>query len=163
MVVVNMSNSINDEVINLGLVLRNLNNFDMSTFSGRLTLQKTIYLMQTFGIYLGHNFSWYLRGPYSSHLASVGFALQEIYPKIQDAGHFEKKTQKKFDRFLGFMNDKKHDPDRLEILASIHFLKKLYPKMTKAEIVEKVKNKQKYFTKKQCEDAWHELEEWSMI
>ena len=157
-----MSVSIN-EAVNLGLVLRNLNNFDMSTFNGRLTLQKTIYLMQAFGVYLGHNFSWYLRGPYSSHLASVGFTLQEIYHKIPAAGHFEKKTQKKFDKFIKFMSDKKHDPDRLEILASIHFLKKIHPKMTKAEIVEKVKNKQKYFKKKQCEDAWQELKEWSVI
>lgn len=104
-----MSININDEVINLGLVLKKLDNFSMSTFNGRLTLQKTIYLMQSFGVYLGHNFSWYIRGPYSSHLASVGFALHEIYHKIPDAGHFEKKTQKKFDRFIEFMSDKKDD------------------------------------------------------
>jgi len=158
-----LSNNFKDEVISLGLVLRNLDNFDMSTFDGRLTLQKTVYLMQSFGVYLGHNFSWYLRGPYSSHLASVGFALQDIYHKIPTAGHFEKDIQQKFDNFLEFMENKKHDPDRLEILASIHFLKKIYPNMTKAEIIEKVKNKQKYFTKKQCEEAWQELKERSMI
>lgn len=158
-----MANQMNDEVINLGLVLRNLDNFDMSTFNGRLTLQKTVYLMQAFGVYLGHNFSWYLRGPYSSHLASVGFALQDVYHKIPTVGHFEKKTQQKFDSFIEFMEDKKTDSDRLEILASIHFLRKIYPKMARGEIVEKVKNKQKYFTKKQCEEAWHELKERSMI
>lgn len=158
-----MSNNVNDEVIGLGLVLRNLDNFDMSTFNGRLTLQKTIYLMQAFGIYLGHNFSWYLRGPYSSHLASVGFVLQDVYHKIPTAGHFEKGTQQKFDSFIEFMDDKKTDPDRLEILASIHFLRKIYPKMTKGEIIEKVKNKQKYFTKKQCKEAWQELKERSII
>ncbi len=158
-----MSDSISDEAINLGVVLRNLDNFDMSTFNGRLTLQKTVYLMQAFGIYLGHNFSWYLRGPYSSHLASVGFTLQEVYHRIPAAGHFAKPTQRKFDKFIEFMSDKKHDPARLEILASIHFLKRIHPKMTKAKIIERVKNKQGYFKKKQCEDAWQELEEWSMI
>lgn len=152
-----MANGINDEVIDLGLVLRNLDNFDMSTFNGRLTLQKTVYLMQAFGIYLGHNFSWYLRGPYSAHLASVGFALHDVYDKIPTEGHFEKKTQQKFNDFIEFMEDKKTDPYRLEILASIHFLRKIYPKMTKGEIIEKVKNKQKYFTKNQCEGAWKEL------
>ena len=158
-----MSDNIHDEVINLGLVLRNLDNFDMSTFDGRLTLQKTVYLMQSFGIYLGHNFSWYLRGPYSSHLATVGFALQDIYDKIPTDAHFEKDTQRKFDNFVEFMSDKKTDPDRLEILASIHFLKKINPKMTKSGIIEKVKNKQKYFTKKQCAEAWQELEGRSLI
>jgi len=158
-----MPDKINDETVDLGLVLRNLDNFDMSTFDGRLTLQKTVYLMQAFGVYLGHSFSWYLRGPYSSHLASVGFALQDVYGRIPTAGHFDKKTQKKFERFVGFMEDKKTDPGRLEILASIHFLRKIYPKMAKGEIIEKVKNKQRYFTKKQCEDAWQELTGWSLI
>jgi len=150
-------NTINEDVFNLGLVLRNLENFDMSTFSGRLILQKTVYLMQAFGIYIGHNFSWYLRGPYSSHLASVGFALQEVYDRIPATGHFEKDTQRKFETFLSFMSNKKTDADILEILASIHFLKKIYPNMSKADIIEKVKNKQKYFTRKQCVDAWTEL------
>ena len=158
-----MLSQIKNEVINLGLVLRNLDNFDMSTFNGRLTLQKTIYLMQAFGIYLGYNFSWYLRGPYSSHLARVGFVLQDVYREIPTAGSFEKDIQRKFKDFLRFMADKKTDPNRLEILASIHFLKKIYPNMTRAEIIEKVKNKQKYFTKKQCEEAWQELKEQEMI
>ncbi len=47
-----MSKNRDDEIINLGLVLRNLDNFDMSTFDGRLTLQKTVYLMQAL------NLSW---------------------------------------------------------------------------------------------------------
>jgi len=138
---------ISEEELTLGLILKNLDNFDMSTFQGRLILQKTVYLMQAFDIYIGHNFSWYLRGPYSSHLASIGFQLQENFDKIPK-GKFEKGVQKKFETFLSFMEDKKSDSDRLEILASIHFLKKIYPNMSKAEIIEKVKNKQKYFTKK---------------
>ncbi len=93
----------------------------------------------------------------------MGFALQEIYHKIPIAGHFDKKTQQKFNGFIEFMEDKKMDPDRLEILASIHFLRKIYPKMTKGQIIEKVKSKQKYFTKKQCEQAWQELKGRSMI
>ncbi len=156
------TNPINEEVFTLGLILKNIDNFDMSTFHGRLTLQKTIYLMQAFGIYIGHDFSWYLRGPYSSHLASIGFQLQENYDKVPK-GRFEKGIQKKFEGFLNFIEDKKNDPDRLEILASIHFLKKIYPNMSKADIIGKVKNKQKYFAKKQCEDAWIELKNMDLV
>jgi len=153
----------NKDVINLGLVLRNFENFNMSNFDGRLTLQKSIYLMQAFGIYLGYNFSWYLRGPYSPRLARDGFALQEIYRSVP-SGSFEKKNiQSKFKKLLNFMEDKKKDPDRLEILSSIHFLKKIHKKMSKSEILEKVKKKQVYFTKKQCEKAWNELKEIELI
>ena len=155
-------NPVSEEALTLGLILKNLDNFDMSTFHGRLTLQKTVYLLQSFDIYIGHSFSWYLRGPYSSHLASVGFQLQEVYDKIPQ-GKFEKGIQKRFEKFLNFMEDKKNDPDRLEILASIHFLKKIYPNMSKSDILEKVKNKQKYFTKKQCEEAWTELKNLELI
>lgn len=153
----------NNDVINLGLVLRNFENFNMTNFDGRLTLQKSIYLMQAFGIYLGYNFSWYLRGPYSPRLARDGFALQEIYRSVP-IGSFEKKNiQSKFEKFLNFMKDKKKDSARLEIIASIHFLKKIHKNMSKSEILEKVKKKQVYFTKKQCEKVWNELKEIELI
>ena len=157
-----LENKPTNEALTLGLILKNLDNFDMSTFKGRLILQKSVYLMQAFDIHIGHVFSWYLRGPYSSHLANVGFQLQENYDTLPK-GKFDKIVQKKFEKFLSFMDDKKNDPDRLEILASIHFLKKIYPKMSKLDILEKVKNKQKYFTKKQCEDAWIELNNMDLI
>ncbi len=61
------------------------------------------------------------------------------------------------------MEDKKDDPGRLEILASIHFLKKVYKGMTKTEILKRVKEKQSYFTAKQCRDGWDELKQAGMI
>lgn len=151
------SKPMSEEAVTLGLILKNLDNFDMSTFDGRLIFQKTVYLMQAFGVYIGHSFSWYLRGPYSSHLADVGFQLQEVYDEIPKGG-FNNSAHKKFEKFLQFMDDKKDDPVKLEILASAHFVKKLYPDMPKSKIIQTVQNKQEYFTKKQCEDAWTELE-----
>ena len=35
--------------------------------------------------------------------------------------------------------------------------------MLKTKIIETVKNKQKYFTKKECENAWNELERRNLI
>jgi len=155
----------NKEIINLGIILRSIDNFSMSTFDGRLRVQKSIYLLQSFGVYIGYNFSWYLRGPYCTKLASDGFALQEnfqSFPKVR--GRFKNKvTQNKFENFLDFMKNKKNDADKLEILASIHFLKKLYQKMTEHEILEKVKKKQIYFTPKQCKSAWNELKKEKLI
>lgn len=151
------------EAVNLGLVLKALDNFDMSTFGGRLVLQKTIYLLQSFGVYLGYRFSWYIRGPYSPRLARAGFELEDVYGKITEPGRFRGGAQKKFDAFLAFMGDKKNDPDRLEILASIHFLKKIHPGMAKREIIGRVKSKQAYFTEKQCAEAWKDLRDAGVI
>lgn len=147
----------------LGLVLRNLDNFDMTTFHGRLILQKTVYLMQAFGIYLGYEFGWYLHGPYCTTLTRHGFELRNVYRHVP-RGSFDAKTiRNRFSSFLTFMEDKKSDADRLEILASIHFLKKLYPRMHKSNILKKVQDKQQHFTKAQCTDAWSELRKAGLV
>ncbi len=155
----------NTEIINLGLILYNMDNFSMSTFNGRLTLQKTIYLLQAFGVYIGYDFSWYLRGPYSSRLARDGFALQDIYRNFPTkTGKFpEKKIQQRFVKFLRFMKNKKNSPDKLEILASIHFLKNVHSKMKKENILSIVEQKQSYFTKPMCERGWTELKQIGLI
>ena len=154
---------LDEDVVSLGMVLKNLDNFDMSDFDGRLTLQKSVYLLQSFGVYIGYRFSWYVRGPYSTRLASNGFELRGIYGGLP-AGRFgTKHVQSKFERFLGFMGDKKDDPGRLEILASIHFLKSVYQTMPKPQILTKVKNKQSYFTRQQCQEGWDDLQEWGLI
>ena len=41
----------------LAAVLNDIGNFDMSNFKGRLTLQKTVYLLQSFGLDLGYEFA----------------------------------------------------------------------------------------------------------
>lgn len=154
---------LDEDAVSLGMVVRNLNNFDMTSFNGRLTLQKSIYLLQSFDVYLGYRFSWYIRGPYSTRLASTGFALQEIYEGLPAGKFSSRQVQTRFKRFLGFMEDKKHDPDRLEILASIHFLKRVHKTMSKSKILTRVENKQSYFTTHQCAEGWTELRKWDLI
>ena len=154
---------VGEDAVNLGMVVKNLDNFDMSSFDGRLTLQKSVYLLQAFGVYLGYRFSWYIRGPYSTRLASAGFALQGVYEDLPTGTFHSKQIQSRFRQFLDFMGDKRHDPDRLEILASIHFLRNVHKRMTKPKILTKVENKQSYFTREDCEKGWGELEEWGLI
>ena len=44
-------------------------------FDERLLLQKSVYLLQGAGVHLGYRYRWYLRGPYSTDLASDVFFL----------------------------------------------------------------------------------------
>ena len=44
-------------------------------FDERLFLQKGVYLLQEAGVHLGYRYRWYLRGPYSTDLASDVFFL----------------------------------------------------------------------------------------
>ena len=144
----------------LGGLVKRIGNYDrMETFSGRLKLQKTIYLMEhAFDLNIGYNFSWYVRGPYSPQLAEDGFGLKEVYDTIPVARFKENDAEIRFREFLSFLGGKKDDADWLEIVASIHFLKTVYPNASKEWILQKVKDKQHYFTLDQCATAWDYLE-----
>jgi uncharacterized protein YwgA len=67
----------------LGGILKRIGNYNPemfeSSFNDRLIFQKTIYLLQAFGLYLGYYFSWYIHGPYSTTLTRDGFALIDKY------------------------------------------------------------------------------------
>ncbi len=113
------------ESIELGFILRQIPGceFSMDEFEGRLSLQKVVYLLQAFGVNLGYSFSWYLRGPYCSLLATNGFTLERVYNMLPDhqTKFRNQRAQKKFQRFTKFINGK--DLESLEILASAHYLK----------------------------------------
>ena len=131
----------------------------MATFSDRLRLQKFIYLLQAFGIYLGYDYSWYLRGPYCSNLTACAFALQEIYDHVPDmkVSFLNNQTQRRFEDFKRFIKGREIDNDFLEIAASLHFLKKT-TRDDEDEIIRKVANKQKRFTESRCREIYNLIE-----
>jgi uncharacterized protein YwgA len=152
------------ELRTLGSLLKRLGNYDkMETFEGRLKLQKTIYLMQTFDLYIGYNFSWYIRGPYSIQLAKDGFALRRVYDAIPSGKFTDPEAEQRFESFLQFVGESIDDPDWLETIASIHFLRKVYPNLQSSDILNIVKNKQPSVTAKQCRDCWDYLKKHKMI
>ena len=146
-----------ERALALGAVLKRIGNFDMSTFKGRLVLQKTIYLLQSFGLYFGYKFSWYIHGPYSPELTREAFKLKPFYRKVPHAKFAKSHTEKRFKEFLNFVGGKKRDADWLEQLACTHFLKALNPSANKEEIIEIVLNHESHFTKKECRKAWDYL------
>jgi len=129
-----------------GLVNRAYNNFDMFSFENRLKIQKFTYIMQSFfGLNIGYEFNWYHYGPYCMELTRDAFNVNfsEIPPlKFSDEG-----SERKFIEFLKVIKGK--DNDWLEIVASIHFLKKIG--QSKEEIIENIKNKREYLIDKEEE------------
>ena len=155
----------NRESVELGFILKQIPDYDfsMNGFPDRLKLQKTIYLLQVFGVYLGYDFSWYLRGPYCSILATNGFLLQNVYDEIPeyDQVRFKNKdARKNFKKFLKFVTGK--NVDELEIASSLHYLKQVCT-LSDDKIREKVTNKRLEFTSEQVDKVWGELKSWKMI
>lgn len=156
----------NRPTVDLGMILRQAPEFkfDMDSFDGRLRLQKFIYLLQAHGIYLGYDFSWYLRGPYCTGLTTCGFALKDIYhdiPKNVKAEFADPDDQLNFERFLKFVDGKEMDTDYLEIAASIHILKKTG--MAESDIIPRVVAKSESLTMEKCERAWDDLIERELL
>ena len=147
----------------LAAVLNDIGNFDMANFKGRLTLQKTVYLLQSFGLDLGYEFTWHLHGTYCIALARDGLAIEEIAPgmpkipiKMEDDG-----MQRRYAEFKEFLDGKKHDPSMLEIASSICYLAGIG--MEKGEILRLVEDKRPRLREEQCERAWNDLEKYGVV
>ena len=149
----------NRESVELGFVLKQIKDykFSMQKFEDRLKLQKMIYLLQAFGVYLGYDFSWYLRGPYCSKLAHSGFSLGDTYEAIPDNVELRSKEDKNnFARFQEFIKGK--DIDALEIAASLHYLKKVHGEsISEEKILKIVTEKRPNFMERQVKGIWKEM------
>ena len=150
----------------LGYILKLVPNsdFKMDTFDDRLRLQKLVYILQAFGVYLGYGFSWYFRGPYCTNLARAGFELAEIHGEIPDDAKVElvdPLKQKKLDRcikFIGSIMDSPDDLVRLEVAASLHLLVTT-TKLSKQEIFARVLKKMaaQDVDETTCQSMWNKL------
>lgn len=157
---------VDKQTIDLGTVLRQFPEFkfSMDGFDDRLRLQKFIYLLQSFDVFLGYHYSWYIRGPYCSTLSTCGFALKDIYQKIPNDAKMEftdPDIRARFKKFKEFISGREMNNDWLEIAASIHLQNRLGN--TRKVVIQKVVDKQERFTRKQVEGAWAVLEKWGLL
>lgn len=123
--------------------------FSMETFDGRLRLQKFIYLLQAHGIYLGYDFSWYLRGPYCTALAAAGFMLDGFYEMMpsgpsKSEGFVNGAMRDWLKRFTDFVSGEEGNANFLEAAASLHFLLETGKAGSRAKAVDMVYEKMKH-------------------
>jgi len=100
---------------------------NMDVFDDRLRLQKIVYLLWGYGIYLGYGFNWYVHGPYSPKLADDGYAIDDdIFEKGRDITlNDEQRVIESLNNFNDVIGEHFNDPLYLEILASLHYIKKV--------------------------------------
>ena len=152
----------NRQPVDLGYVLRQFPQFrfGMHDFVHRLRTQKFVYLLQSFDVYLGYDYSWYLRGPYCSMLAASGFALTGFYASIPQGVRMafsSPAVNGRFEDFKGFIGGHENDADFLEIAASIHLLE-TWGNLGRSEVTRRVVDKHPQFTVEKCRDVRSHLE-----
>lgn len=155
-----------ERAVALGIIHKSLGGFSMNTFSDRLRLQKSVYLLQEFGVKLGYDYSWYIRGPYCSRLAKIGFDLELIYSNIEESDptkFMNPKTSANFKNFLKFFKSLKNDINKLELLASLHIVKTTHPRFNDTDVIDFVIKRKTHFTKNDCMNGLNELKKWGLL
>jgi len=96
----------------------------------RLKLQKTIYLLQAYGLKLGYGFSWYRYGPYSQDLVYDAYTVlgseRNKYKQAADEWSFSQSCLQKFNEFKEVCGDILQSAEYLELVASVDFLRKTW-------------------------------------
>lgn len=163
-----MSKTSLDRKMVLGGLFKRIGNFNVESFTTsfeeRLIFQKTIYLLQTFDLSINYNFSWYLRGPYSTGLTRMGYELVKTDQKeIRLVKFVDSAAEKRFQRFQEFIGRIKRNAKELELLASIHFIKKIYPNFSREQVIANVRERKSQLRIKKCLKAWDYLEKYSLV
>jgi hypothetical protein len=151
----------------LGGLLHRIGSFNPtsyeSDFNARLRLQKTVYLMQEFGLNIGYWFSWYLRGPYSPNLTRDTYKLAKIYSRIQPVKFANPIKENRFCEFLAFIRPISRDHNRLERIAVVHFLSSMYPYLSLNELYTKVNNKIPSVTFEEFQEIRRTLKNYNLL
>ena len=105
----------------------------------RLKLQKTIYLLQAFGLKLGYGFSWYRYGPYSQDLVYDAYTVlgseKDDYEQAVSTWRFSESCRQKFGRFRDICRDILQSAEQLELVASVNFLRDTwYPNADRSQM-----------------------------
>lgn len=103
---------------------------DLSTLDKRIEFQKKGYLLKALGVPLNYSFGSYLKGPYSTSLARVGFTIYEtpeesIPSDLDTIVPVSEADRAKIEILKNMMNDfpeEQKDAYWLELISSLHFL-----------------------------------------
>ena len=106
------------------------NPVDLSTLNKRVEFQKKVYILKALGLPLNYTYGSYIKGPYSTSLARVGYTIYEmpeesIPPDLDIIVPINKNDLENIEILKNMMNDfpKKHnDAYWLELISSLHFL-----------------------------------------
>ena len=146
----------------LAAILKDVGNFSMDDFKGRITLQKTVCLLQAFGVNLGYRFTWYLHGPYCRALFRDGHEARRVIDSLpRPHVSFKGRAQGRYEQFKEFMRDKRDDPVRLEACASISYL--AAAGLGRDDILKVAEDKGLEFGHGQCASMWDELERCGVV
>jgi len=158
------------DIAKLSACLGRLGGLNLSTLKERKLLQKQIYILQESGLDLGYHFGWYIYGPYSPALTKDAFDLSMQLTHAPETLRKETLTLceqsvlRKVNAFLSSISNKDELADRLEAIASLHFLIRENPSLKESDVISKFKQlKGKRFRDKEVQESMKQLRNLGII
>lgn len=128
----------------------------VDNFSDRKKLQKLIYLSEVFGVDLGFGFTWYIHGPYSSQVTRIMFdKVKGNSIRVKEIPNVDKKISK----LRTFLGDDINSSDRLELIASVHYITSLVndPIKSKSNILNTLYDEKSQFSKEEIDQCYNKV------
>lgn len=139
----------------------------METFAERKKVQKLAYLLdKVFGLKFNFLYNWYLHGPYCPEVTEKIFDVIEGRRFVHsDLSVLSNEDKRKINRLKSFLGNDINSSDKLELLVSLHYLKRYLkdPRFSLEDIIAFLKAKKPYFTEEEIFDAidrLQTLEDW---
>ena len=108
------------------------------SFTERIISQKTIYLLQEFGLQTTYDFKWYNYGVYSGELADAMFSSN---PNQISITPLNPDSEEVINKLASFTGEDIKNPLFLEVASSILFIRKTNPLLKKDEVYEALLSK----------------------
>jgi len=126
----------------------------MEYFTERKRLQKLGYLLKSFGLDIPFDFSWYIHGPYSPGLTRLLY--ETVEGGIVETEPLSGQENERVNRLKAFLGKDLTDSDKLELLASVHYLREIARNVGAPadEILLFLKEKKPYFTEQEVQECW---------
>lgn len=139
-------------------IISNVSDIRLDHFNDRMHLQKLGFLVQQIHHEHPYDFSWYVRGPYSSGLASSLF-LHEERETFKDPPKLSEKEQYTKDKISELLGKNVQNPYSLELYASIWYLMsgKRVSSREKEEIVRIIHKEKPHFQQKNIEQVLEKI------
>ena len=152
------------ELISTGVILRELQCFNIDTLKDRILLQKKVFLLQQLGVNLGFSYSWYLHGPYSKELTSLAYQCVPMGMESFSSYQLKSEIEKKVIQVNNLINNLNFDnyllgiSDWYELVASIVY--SLNQDNTQENAIDEVLALKPWFNREEAEQA---IAVWSKI
>ncbi|MDH3890552.1 MAG: hypothetical protein OEV49_05675 [candidate division Zixibacteria bacterium] len=152
------------------LLMEELGGFGIDDLEDRVFVQKAIYLLQVLGIDLRYRFSWYLRGPYSTHLTQSVFELTSNKSMQDEAKKLTIRPEvrpaiNKLKKLMEAKPESLTPSSWLELLGSIHYLKHISKAIASKDVAGAILGRagKDWFSDEEAVAAWDQLDSVGLI